>query len=1448
MVGDENTINDAQQRKVQEATQRDYTSIIKPMAAGIGAIALGSVLLRKRIAEGGEVLSELFNFLGFPRGIKLSTDIATNVGDLAPKGGVAGIRSILDATFNVRKNSLQLGPLDLIDDVRAAIEVIGRSGTPEDISADLASRVTELVNRKYVNNGLNSGYFTKGLQRVTVGNVLEEQAKWSKLISEKDLNTLRTASDLGILSKNTLLDKKLFLNTSTNELLDFRLRNMVTRVAEAGTDAAGNPILARVPRFDLFGQARVIESIFGSTRSFGVINSYGNKGTRFFIGGSIISYEKSPISGKILSVDHGGGFILKRTDDPLEVIAASRAGALKINVLKRTGTFGRALSFIENLTGIGPSFATRPSILNRLVIDPIKRAKAIHTGIGVIVKAPYEQLGSTKGIDAVIGANLPELINKQGIIKKVPGGGKAVGIEAVTGRSSVVIPNRIGVFFDLADNYSVVSKEAWDRKFYRYSSRHLVVPHKKGGYSIVGREVPSEKSVIRMMSDTKDAPITSVGYMTSTKTHAFYATTRKDSIKDFAAYMLYRINNLASESLLGIGFKPSHKITANAARLGGIMFAYEGLLKGAEYADYLVEDITGISPVKTAASAYAGLRVLQQKLRSFTGIQQISEAADTYFPGSINSEGATLTRSIIAPAAVANLFLKKGSILGAALGALSTYLTIGGPDPGQTAEDLEREYSGEKKVPVRTGAFWALGYMPFFGGKVERYDTSWYAKIQSDYRTKGIYGSKEEYWKYHANVFGIPFPTIDNLFGLRNITNPYRLEQINYASRPYPQTASALSSFPIIGPALDATIGQLIKPRVSRTLDQMPLVKASLAPRGVTEDTARMIGIGGMNATSIEAEDPSTAINVLKKQANIASEPLGVYKFVMEFFGVSLKPDAGTELATSAMIDDPGRYLYDLGLGGALGNTEFIRRFLLSDYSSVYRRSSTINPIANDMPSWLPGQRSESLRDKDYFIDFTYGDPYVKIADGEARLPGKGYEALNPLHSGKPGEYSDVDRFLILSDVAPYSNAYKKYEKKVAGMTLDPEWRQRVDEAIENRKEVLGVDTRYKRYEEDIEMLNMNTIASSIYAPLRRTYDTLTHDVLAEIPVIGSKLFPFRSPYEQYRKMHVEGSPHADWSRPYEAIIRPALYDVGLEDPATAGMKGAVLGMLASGPLRWFSPVTAITAQQGVNMATVGFGAAAGMSLSLARISAGYDENMLPHHIQQDDEFIKQTDAINFIRNKAFASAGVGFSADMEARKTMFGAMTPIEYRASLPNSSERRFFDYFLTNQMSNKSEQLGGLPEYMSFGLQKFGNNKSTDFMQSSQTMLAETLSSMEMPDSNWLGWNPMISNQAVRLKYIDHGVGGVSENMHRFGFFESHEIDLKTRLASFNDQDINFVQTSNFESNGSMVQNNIKNITNKHSFRLTNLGTPNGRRYSATVKLNRNNEYLEDIKRLN
>ena len=63
------------------------------------------------------------------------------------------------------------------------------------------------------------------------------------------------------------------------------------------------------------------------------------------------------------------------------------------------------------------------------------------------------------------------------------------------------------------------------------------------------------------------------------------------------------------------------------------------------------------------------------------------------------------------------------------------------------------------------------------------------------------------------------------------------------------------------------------------------------------------------------------------------------------------------------------------------------------------------------MPSWLPRA--------DYLTNFHIGDPYTRLDEAYARLPGAGYEALHPELKGLiPDEYPDINKLAILADVA----------------------------------------------------------------------------------------------------------------------------------------------------------------------------------------------------------------------------------------------------------------------------------------------------------------------------------------------------------------------------------------------------------------------------------------------
>ena len=110
------------------------------------------------------------------------------------------------------------------------------------------------------------------------------------------------------------------------------------------------------------------------------------------------------------------------------------------------------------------------------------------------------------------------------------------------------------------------------------------------------------------------------------------------------------------------------------------------------------------------------------------------------------------------------------------------------------------------------------------------------------------------------------------------------------------------------------------------------------------------------------------------------------------------------------------------------------------------------------MPSWLLGD--------DYMTNFKVGDPFVRIDDGYARLPGAGYEALHPELKGVvPEDYPDINKLSILVDVAPYSREYNLYRQNVASQAgnnteLEIELGKIVDRVRQTKESSITMDSR----------------------------------------------------------------------------------------------------------------------------------------------------------------------------------------------------------------------------------------------------------------------------------------------------------------------------------------------------------------------------------------------------
>jgi len=178
-------------------------------------------------------------------------------------------------------------------------------------------------------------------------------------------------------------------------------------------------------------------------------------------------------------------------------------------------------------------------------------------------------------------------------------------------------------------------------------------------------------------------------------------------------------------------------------------------------------------------------------------------------------------------------------------------------------------------------------------------------------------------------------------------------------------------------------------------------------------------------------KDEYSLKNVFGKEAKIFAEYKGLYGFIAKSTYQGLFPNTNSlgkevDYQGSRQLDNFSRRYYEKELGAAAGPSPGGSQMF--GYTEPFRRfvqHETFSPQANEIPntaaSWLPGD--------DYYTNFHEGDPFIKVDDGYARLPGAGYAALHPeLENVDPENYPDIHKMAILADVAPYSREYNQVE------------------------------------------------------------------------------------------------------------------------------------------------------------------------------------------------------------------------------------------------------------------------------------------------------------------------------------------------------------------------------------------------------------------------------------
>jgi len=502
----------------------------------------------------------------------------------------------------------------------------------------------------------------------------------------------------------------------------------------------------------------------------------------------------------------------------------------------------------------------------------------------------------------------------------------------------------------------------------------------------------------------------------------FYAYKGRTAMKDWLNYQVNRPLWLLTE-MTGLGMKPGRGPIESLGQIG-LKLALPTYLgfEALKYAEYKSSRWLGYGPLTGPAYLYTQARIGTQSVLDAAGVSDMAREAEERYPGSVDSPAskgmraaASVLAGTLAARRLSHPYAKQAAMAG---GMILGALQVAGIS--QPADELTRVYSGEQDVPVRSGRWWFLGRTPFGGGKIKYWQPHWYQRLKSGYQDVGLYGSEQEAWRKSW------LPTPENWFLLKNVYDPYYLERAHWYDRPYPESGGMFGNVPFVGPIAERTVGRAFKPVQRRE------IPVSASGRGIP-GPEQALGLAYGPSQNMETSQTARLDIMTGETIYRLFDWTGLPGFMVGALREQLTGTTGWYLdqkaiATSSAMTSAQRDYYDRNLGGLFGLTEFVRRFVPSE-QNYYK----VNPLQNRMPNWLPGRRSVFSADRENYIDFHSGDAFTKLEKGEMRLPGPGWQAAHGVNSITPGMYSALDRFQILADVAPNSQAFKHYRRMVEG-------------------------------------------------------------------------------------------------------------------------------------------------------------------------------------------------------------------------------------------------------------------------------------------------------------------------------------------------------------------------------------------------------------------------------
>lgn len=446
------------------------------------------------------------------------------------------------------------------------------------------------------------------------------------------------------------------------------------------------------------------------------------------------------------------------------------------------------------------------------------------------------------------------------------------------------------------------------------------------------------------------------------------------------------------------------------------------------------------------------------------------------------------------------------SRVGAVAGlALSLPFLVAGLGSSQTTAEWQAEYAGEKEVAVRKGRWWEASMTPWEGGKIDYYRPNWYARMKDSYAKAALYDGE------NLSPIGKT---------LRSLWDPYWLEKRRYAESPYPFTDADGSSFGMLGPIYEMTLGRGLKAPAYINREEFEREYANEEEKYPVYEE-----LGGLPKG--DPRDPSSFFGYLRRGIHTMTEGLGLRGFVASSIFEKATGEGNfdqytPELESAAKLDSLSRAFYDLQLGGGVLTTEALRRLMPRERVGD---TEYVNPMNNNMPDWLPGN--------EYYMNFQKGDPYTKVKEGYYRLPGAGYATrFEELEGIDPEDYPEIHKYRILADIAPDSQKFKTIRGRLQNRDLT-DYERRIFETTESQLSEKASSVE-------------NFRDPDIYDSFLGKYTAAITDLARANPVEqllpfspARKFLPGTDPVDRYEEL-VYGKDFQDWKNPFSDFIRPA--------------------------------------------------------------------------------------------------------------------------------------------------------------------------------------------------------------------------------------------------------------------------------------------------------------------